>query len=231
MLGFLVLAIDGFDTAAMGYIAPTLSTEWGIHKQDLGPVLSAALLGLSLGALIAGPVSDRMGRKRVLVFSCLFFGSASRHGPAQSLNTLTLWRFLTGLGLGAAMPNAITLIQSLPQRCRAMAINTMYCGFPLGAAGGGAISSRLIPHHGWRSVLLTGAIAPLILTVLLALLLPESVKFLVQRGKDVARVRRIASRFARSTLDSVTGFFLTEEKVASKRQRVAAVFHARCPAP
>ncbi len=71
MLGFLVLAIDGFDTAAMGYIAPTLSTEWGIHKQDLGPVLSAALLGLSLGALIAGPVSDRMGRKRVLVFSCL----------------------------------------------------------------------------------------------------------------------------------------------------------------
>lgn len=81
MLGFLVLAIDGFDTAAMGYIAPTLSAEWGIHKQDLGPVLSAALLGLSLGALIAGPVSDRMGRKRVLVFSCLFFGfGESGHG-------------------------------------------------------------------------------------------------------------------------------------------------------
>lgn len=111
VLGFLVLAIDGFDTAAMGYIAPTLSAEWGIHKQDLGPVLSAALLGLSLGALIAGPVSDRVGRKRVLVFSCLFFGLASLGTAwAQSLNTLTLWRFLTGLGLGAAMPNAITLI-------------------------------------------------------------------------------------------------------------------------
>ena len=68
----------------------------GIHKQDLGPVLSAALLGLSLGALIAGPVSDRMGRKRVLVFSCLFFGLASRRRTAQTLNTLTLWRFLTG---------------------------------------------------------------------------------------------------------------------------------------
>ena len=140
VLGFLVLAIDGFDTAAMGYIAPTLSAEWGIHKQDLGPVLSAALLGPSLGALIAGPVSDRMGRKRVLVFSCLFFGLASLGTAwAQSLNTLTLWRFLTGLGLGAAMPNAITLISEFaPQRCRAMAINTMYCGFPLGAAGGGA---------------------------------------------------------------------------------------------
>ena len=226
VLGFLVLAIDGFDTAAMGYIAPTLSAEWGIHKQDLGPVLSAALLGLSLGALIAGPVSDRMGRKRVLVFSCLFFGLASLGTAwAQSLNTLTLWRFLTGLGLGAAMPNAITLISEFaPQRCRAMAINTMYCGFPLGAAGGGAISSWLIPHHGWRSVLLTGAIAPLVLTLLLALLLPESVKFLVQRGKDVMQVRRIASRFSRSTLEGVTGFFLAEEKVASKKGSVSQLF-------
>lgn len=66
--GFLVLAIDGFDTAAMGYIAPTLSADWGIKKQDLGPVLSAALLGLSFGALLAGPISDRMGRKRVWSF-------------------------------------------------------------------------------------------------------------------------------------------------------------------
>lgn len=111
ILGFLILAIDGFDTAAMGYIAPSLAKDWGIVKQDLGPVLSAALLGLSLGALIAGPISDRIGRKRVLVFSCLFFGLSSlATAYAGSLNSLTLWRFLTGLGLGAAMPNAITLI-------------------------------------------------------------------------------------------------------------------------
>ena len=83
VLGFLVLAIDGFDTAAMGYIAPTLSADWGIKKQDLGPVLSAALLGLSFGALLAGPISDRMGRKRVLVFSCLFFGLASLAMPRR----------------------------------------------------------------------------------------------------------------------------------------------------
>lgn len=80
-------------------------------------------------------------------------------------------------------------------------------------------------------MLLTGAIAPLILTVLLALLLPESVKFLVQRGKDVAQVRRIASRFARSTLDSVTGF-LAEEKVASKKAACRSCFPCHgCPAP
>ncbi|WP_395301025.1 aromatic acid/H+ symport family MFS transporter [Enterobacter sp. ECC-175] len=226
VLGFLVLAIDGFDTAAMGYIAPTLSAEWGIARQDLGPVLSAALLGLSLGALVAGPVSDRVGRKRVLVFSCLFFGLSSLGTAwAQSLNTLTLWRFLTGLGLGAAMPNAITLISEFaPQRCRAMAINTMYCGFPLGAAGGGAISSWLIPHHGWKSVLLLGAVAPLVLTVLLALLLPESVKYLVQRGKETARIRRIASQFAGQSVEKVSGFFLTETGAGQKKGSVAQLF-------
>ncbi|MDM3201805.1 aromatic acid/H+ symport family MFS transporter [Citrobacter sp. Cf097] len=226
VLGFLVLAIDGFDTAAMGYIAPTLSADWGIKKQDLGPVLSAALLGLSFGALLAGPISDRMGRKRVLVFSCLFFGLASLGTAyAQTLNMLTFWRFLTGLGLGAAMPNAITLVSEFaPKRCRSMAINTMYCGFPLGAAGGGVISSWLIPNYGWHSVLLVGAIAPLALTVLLVLFLPESVKYLVHRGKGVAQVKRIAQRFMSGSLEQVTQFYLDEDRVTVKKGSVAQLF-------
>ena len=226
VLGFLVLAIDGFDTAAMGYIAPTLSADWGIKKQDLGPVLSAALLGLSFGALLAGPISDRMGRKRVLVFSCLFFGLASLGTAyAQTLNMLTFWRFLTGLGLGAAMPNAITLVSEFaPKRCRSMAINTMYCGFPLGAAGGGVISSWLIPNYGWHSVLLAGAIAPLALTVLLVLFLPESVKYLVHRGKGVAQVKRIAQRFMSGSLEQVTQFYLDEDRVTVKKGSVAQLF-------
>ena len=226
ILGFLILTIDGFDTAAMGYIAPTLSSDWGIKRQDLGPVLSAALLGLSIGALIAGPASDRLGRKKVLVFSCLFFGLASLGTAyAQTLNTLTLWRFLTGLGLGAAMPNAITLVSEFaPKRCRSMAINTMYCGFPLGAAGGGAISSWLIPNYGWHSVLLAGAIAPLALTVLLVLFLPESVKFLVHRGKDIVQIRRIAQRFIAGNLAQVTHFYLDEERTTGKKGSVAQLF-------
>lgn len=226
VLGFLVLAIDGFDTAAMGYIAPTLSADWGIKKQDLGPVLSAALLGLSFGALLAGPISDRMGRKRVLVFSCLFFGLASLGTAyAQTLNMLTFWRFLTGLGLGAAMPNAITLVSEFaPKRCRSMAINTMYCGFPLGAAGGGVISSWLIPNYGWHSVLLAGAIAPLVLTALLVLFLPESVKYLVHRGKGVAQIKRIAQRFMSGSLEQVTQFYLDEDRITVKKSSVAQLF-------
>lgn len=226
ILGFLILAIDGYDTAAMGYIAPSVAKDWGIAKQDLGPVLSAALLGLSLGALVAGPISDRIGRKQVLVFSCLFFGLSSlATAYAGSLNSLTLWRFLTGLGLGAAMPNAITLIaEYAPQRCRSLAINTMYSGFPLGAAGGGAISSWLIPAYGWHSVLLLGAIAPLLLTVLLILLLPESVKYMVNRGKDANKIKQIAQRFISHNISHITRFYLYEDKLALSKSSVGLLF-------
>lgn len=226
ILGFLILAIDGYDTAAMGYIAPSVAKDWGIVKQDLGPVLSAALLGLSLGALVAGPISDRVGRKRVLVFSCLFFGLSSlATAYAGSLNSLTLWRFLTGLGLGAAMPNAITLISEYaPQRCRSLAINTMYCGFPLGAAGGGAISSWLIPAYGWHSVLLLGAIAPLLLTVLLILLLPESVKYMVNRGHDPLKIKQIAQRFISHNISHITRFYLYEDKLALSKSSIGLLF-------
>lgn len=79
ILGFLILAIDGFDTAAMGYIAPSVAKDWGIVKQDLGPVLSAALLGLSLGALIAGPISDRIAASACWCFPAC--SSACRAWP------------------------------------------------------------------------------------------------------------------------------------------------------
>src|SRR3954470_6520640 len=73
-LGFVIVLLDGFDTAAIGFIAPSLLKEWGIEKSALGPVLSAALFGLAGGALFAGPVADRLGRKLVLVGSVLIFG-------------------------------------------------------------------------------------------------------------------------------------------------------------
>ncbi|WP_075183201.1 MFS transporter [Pantoea sp. 1.19] len=196
ILGFCILAIDGYDTAAMGYIAPTLLAEWALSRQELGPVLSAALFGLSLGALAAGPLADRWGRKRLLVLSCLFFGLSSLATVfATSLASLTMWRFLTGIGLGAAMPNAITLVAEFaPARCRSRVINTMYCGFPLGAAAGGGLSTWLIPLGGWQSVLLLGAIAPLLLSLLLLRFLPESLKFLASRGGSPAKLRAVLSR-------------------------------------
>jgi Arabinose efflux permease len=155
-LCFVTVAMDGFDTAIIGFIASDLVQEWGVQKSDLGPVMSAALVGLAVGALTAGPMADRIGRKKVLVLSILVFGGFSLVTAfATNLTQLTLLRFLTGLGLGAAMPNAATLMSEYaPERRRALLVNLMFVGFPIGSSMGGFISAWLIPHYGWQSVLI-----------------------------------------------------------------------------
>ncbi|UEM07752.1 MFS transporter (plasmid) [Skermanella rosea] len=214
-LCFLIVLLDGFDTAAIGYIAPSLITEWGVERPALAPVLSAALFGLAFGALSSGPLADLMGRKRVLVGSVLLIGAACLASAfSAELNHLVVWRFVTGLGLGAAMPNAVTLMSEYcPDGRRATLTNAMFCGFPLGAAFGGFLAAWMIPIWGWRSVLVLGGVAPLLLTVLLILLLPESVRYMVAKRQPVERIRAVLSRISASA--ATAGSFVMSEKAGT----------------
>jgi len=210
-LCFLIVLLDGFDTAAIGFIAPSLVHDWGVTRPALAPVLSAALFGLAAGAMAAGPLSDRVGRKLVLASSVLLFGAACAWSSfASGLTELAILRFVTGLGLGAAMPNAVTLMSEFcPDRKRALLTNAMFCGFPLGAALGGFLAAWMIPLWGWRSVLLLGGLAPLLAGLLIILLLPESVRFLVARGAGHERIRAILRHISPSA-DAARAFVTRE---------------------
>ena len=139
VLCFLVVAIDGFDTAIIGFIAPALRAEWGLAVQQLGPLFAAGLFGLMVGAFAVGPLADRYGRKTMLMASMVFFGAASLASAlSQDLASLTAMRFLTGVGLGGAMPTAITLTSEYcPKDRRASLVTLMFCGFTIGSALGG----------------------------------------------------------------------------------------------
>src|ERR1700726_3621754 len=188
-----VLFLDGFDTTAIGYVAPSLAKEWGLTKGALGPVFSAGLFGLMIGALLFGPLADRVGRRKIIVFSTLAFGIGTLVTAfVQDIDTLLAIRFLTGLGLGGAMPNAIAMTSEFnPRRRRATMVMIMFCGFSVGAALGGFLAAALIPYFGWRAVFIVGGTAPLLLVPVLALRLPESVRFLALTGRNDARVAQL----------------------------------------
>jgi MFS transporter, AAHS family, 4-hydroxybenzoate transporter len=223
-LCFLIVLADGFDTAAIGFIAPSLIKEWGVTRPALGPVLSAALFGLAAGALSSGPLADRIGRKSVLVASVLVFGVACLGSAfSASLTQLTALRFATGLGLGAAMPNAVTLMSEYcPDRMRATLTNAMFCGFPLGAAFGGFLAAWMIPQFGWRSVLMLGGAAPLVLAAAMLALLPESVRYMVAKSQPVERIRAALARISPQAAQA-SSFTLSETRPSAAGRSGAGV--------
>jgi MFS transporter, AAHS family, 4-hydroxybenzoate transporter len=212
-----VLVLDGFDTTAIGFVAPPLAREWGLTKGALGPVFSAGLFGLMIGALVFGPLADRVGRRKIIVFSTLAFGiGAFATAFVQDVNSLLAIRFLTGLGLGGAMPNTIAMTSEFsPRRRRATMVMIMFCGFSAGAALGGLLAAALIPHFGWRSVFVVGGVAPLLLVPILALRLPESVRFLALTGRANARVAELLGLIApKAVLAPATQFVVNEPGLA-----------------
>ena len=188
-----VLFLDGFDTQAIGYVAPALAGEWGLTKAALGPVFSAGLFGLMIGALLFGSLADRIGRRKIIIFSTLAFGIGTfATAFIADVNSLLAIRFLTGLGLGGAMPNVIAMTSEFnPRRRRATMVMIMFCGFSVGAALGGLLAAALIPQFGWRSVFIVGGAVPLLLVPILAHLLPESVRFLVLTGRAPQRIAEL----------------------------------------
>jgi AAHS family 4-hydroxybenzoate transporter-like MFS transporter len=194
----LIVFVDGFDAQAMGFVAPALTAAMKISRGVLGSVISSGLAGMMVGALVSGPLADRIGRKPVLIACSLLFGAGSLlTATAQSLDALMAWRALTGLGMGGAMPNAIALTSEyMPRRRRAGAVTTMICGFSLGAAVGGLVAASLIPRFGWPSVFLVGGIIPIVIAVIAAFALPESIRFLVVRGGAESQARRLLARIA-----------------------------------
>jgi AAHS family 4-hydroxybenzoate transporter-like MFS transporter len=189
----LVVLFDGLDTQVIGYLGPALSLEWSIPRAQLGPVFSASLVGLMAGLLVIAPISDRIGRRYSIIVSVFLFSFCTLlTAYAQGVTDLMIYRFLAGIGLGGAMPNALALTgEYCPKRLRATLVIIMFCGFSLGSILGGLIAAVLLPGYGWRAVFLTGALLPLLLLPLLLWKLPESLQFLLLRSERHTQARRI----------------------------------------
>lgn len=197
---FLIMFLDGYDTAVAAFVAPVLSKTWGLEPAAMKPVLASVLFGVAFGALAAGPLADRFGRRWVLIVSVLVFGVFTLVSAfATSVAMLTWMRLVTGLGLGAAMSNAATLMaEYAPNRRRSVMVAVLFSGFTLGSAGGGLLGGFMIPAFGWQSAFIAGGVAPLVLAVAMVFFLPESLKYLtVKKVQATETIRKVLSRIER----------------------------------
>lgn len=178
-LCLIVAVLEGIDLQSTGVAAPRMAREFGLSVSQMGLAFSAGMLGLLPGAMLGGRLADRMGRKRVLLLSMVAFGVFSLlTAHVWSFSTLLVARFLTGLGLGGAMPNVIALsAEAVAPRLRNTAVSIMYCGMPLGGALAALIGVLNAGDTEWRHIFYAGGVGPLVVAPLILACLPESAAY------------------------------------------------------
>ena len=198
---FLIAVIEGLDIQAAGIAAAGIREAFGLDSSQLGVFFSAGILGLLPGALIGGRYSDRIGRKKVLIWSVAVFAVFTLCTVwVNSFNTLLLVRFLAGAGLGAAMPNLITLAsEAVKPENRGRAVGLMYCGMPVGAAILSYVASLDFGSN-WKNIFYLGGLLPIIVLPIMIKFLPESREFL--KAQNTPKTAAVAQGFFKDLFNS-----------------------------
>ena len=222
----LVTTIEGFDAQMIGFLASPIAATFHVDVRSFGPLFSIGLLGLMTGNLMMGPLGDRFGRRFGLVLSALAMGTFTLiSGLTHELGTLTVLRFLTGLGIGGAMPNGISLIAEYsPSRLRPVTVCLSSACISVGSMSAGMCASFILPRWGWRPMFYLGGTLPLLFAVAILILMPESIRFLHLKGGHEEKVRRIMGRIAPAAAQVNKQFTLNPSLSTKSRFPVVALF-------
>ncbi|MBO9726411.1 MAG: MFS transporter [Novosphingobium sp.] len=200
-------ALDGFDVLSISFASPGIAADWGIDRVALGVVLSMELIGMAIGSVVLGGVADRIGRRHaILGCLCIMVLGMAMATQAQDVLTLSLWRVLTGLGIGGMLAaiNAVTA-EFANARYRNVALAIMVIGYPLGAVAGGLVSAWLLTMFDWHAIFWFGCLATAAFLPLVWFFVPEPVPFLLVRRRPdtLERVNRLLARCGHPPVDDL----------------------------
>ena len=217
-------ALDGFDVLAISFAAPGISSEWAIDRAALGVVLSMELVGMAVGNVVMGRFADAWGRRPIiLICVTLMTIGMWMATTATSIVDLSLWRIVTGIGIGGTL-SAINAVAAefANEKRRSLCVSLMVIGYPIGAVIGGTIAAILLQDNDWRSIFVFGAIATATLIPVVYFFVPESVAWLCEKqpANALARINIILKRMGK---DSVTSL---PPPAISKQQSRTSIFSA-----
>jgi AAHS family benzoate transporter-like MFS transporter len=185
-LCWLAVALEGFDLVVLGVVLPSLLKYpgWGLNPNSASLISVVGLVGVMVGALSIGPISDVIGRRKTMLLTVISFSVFTLLCAfAPNPWIFGLLRFLAGLGLGGVLPTALALINEYARRGRGgTATTTMMTGYHVGAVLTALIGILVIQRFGWQSMFVIGALPALVLVPLMLHYLPESTSFLLARG-------------------------------------------------
>ncbi len=199
--------LDGFDVLAIAFAAPSIADEWAIQPVALGLVFSAGLIGMALGSMFIAPLTDRIGRRAMIVICVVAITiMMAVTGLSRSVPQLMVARALTGLGIGGMLASLTAMVaEYTPDRHRNLTIGLLQAGYPVGGTLGGLIAAWIVPEYGWRALFFAGATMGALMVPIAVLALPESLVFLAQKQptKALEKINRILSGLQQAALDAL----------------------------
>jgi benzoate transport len=197
-------ALDGFDVLSISFASPGIAAEWGIDRAALGVVLSMELFGMAAGSVLLGRLTDRIGRRPVILLClCVMAIGMFMVPTTASLTSLSMWRVFTGLGIGGmlAATNA-TVAEYANARSKHLCVALMAIGYPIGAVLGGIVTAQLLQQGDWRDVFYFGGFVTIAFIPLVWFLLPETIPFLCHRQGPGAleKVNRLLVRMGHAAV-------------------------------
>jgi MFS transporter, AAHS family, 4-hydroxybenzoate transporter len=209
--------LDGYDVAVMASATPSIAKAWHVNPGELRWIVTAAVIGIAASALIVSPLGDYFGRRAVLLASFAVVGISTLLGStAATPNELFGWRLLTGVGLGASLPNALAMgAEYAPVKSRTALVALLACGISLGSATSGLVAPSILELGGWRALFLTGGLVALIAWAPL-FALPESLRFLTARGHSAQKIGRLLERLNKNHKYQPGNIYTLPEKTSGK---------------
>ncbi len=227
LISWVITFFDGFDMNAIAYVAPALAPAFHLDKYMLGNIFSVGLAGTMIGGFGFGVLGDRIGRRPAIILAAASFGLLTL-GLALTRNygQFLVLRLLDGIAIGGMLPLCWALnIEYAPRRFRSTIVTVIMIGYTMGFSSAGPVSIWLVPHHGWQSVFVFGALGSLVAAVMLYVVLPESIRYLVGKGRHSEAIAAILRRMAPTrTIAPNSSFILADEVRTEAGFKISLLF-------